>query len=353
MSKPINVSDLNSNYQENIERWALELSNSSRRLNVFEALYRGRRQSKTVSEIAKAANLPEQAVRDAGHQLRALGLCGHEESKAKGDRVFLYTRLAHISSIRDRIVRLARNPSRIAKLPTKRKVLISKGSVVNFSKLSPGKHFRSLTQSKRSRGSKAPKANLKIVFLATNPDADIRTDIEMRDIFYAVRRTTFRESVVLKHVPAARLSDLLSELNEFRPDVVHFSGHGGGEAIVFEDETQRSGGAVIDYDIVASFIDATDTPPKLLVLNACSTYDGADVFLESVEVVIAMLDVIDDSAAGYFATQFYSAICEGQSIGSALKQGKAVLKAGGFPDAELPKAFVRTGLDLATYKLLG
>ena len=346
MSKPINVSDLNSNYEENVERWARELSKSKRRLAVFVALYEGRRQAKTVSEIAKLARLPEQAVRDVGHQLRALGLCGHERIKGKGERAFLYARLPHISAIRDRIIRLARNPARIAKLPTKRRPKLTTG-VASFSKTS-----KPLKAASRRMARRQP-ASVRIVFLATNPDGDLRTDVEMRDIQSALRGTTYRDDIDLRHIPAARLKDLLSTLNEFKPTVVHFSGHGGGETVVFEDEKQRHGGTAVDYGLVADFIESTDTPPKVLILNACDTYEGADVFLNSVEVVVAMLDTIDDAAAGYFATQFYSALANGQSIESAIKQGKVVLKAGGFPDAELPKAFARAGINLNSYKLVG
>ncbi len=347
MPKPISVTDLNSNYEENIQRWALELSRSSRRLKTFEALYAGRKQSKAVSEIANIAGLPEQAVRDEGHKLRALGLCGHE--KAEGERTFLYTRLPHISSIRNRISRLARNPSRIAKLPTKRRPTPTNAAIASFSKRQPKSSIRSGRAAKPS----TPTAELRIVFLAANPDGDLRTDIEMRDIQSALRRTLFRDKVTLKHIPAARLSDLLAELNDFRPTIVHFSGHGGDEAVVFENEVARHGGVVIDYGLVANFIEFTDTPPKVLFLNACDTYEGAEVFLDFVEVVVAMLDSVDDAAAGYFSTQFYSAVGSGQSVASALKQGKAVLKAGGFLDADLPIALARKDIKLDRYKLIG
>ena len=343
--KPISVSDLNSNYEENIQRWAIELSKSTRRLAVFEALYKGRKQYKTVAEIAAIANLPLQAVRDAGHQLRGLALCGHEESDRKGERAFLYSRLPHISSIKDRIVRLARNPSRLDKLSTKRKP--SGSPLANFSKglKSPSRLI------KRAAGHVASK--LRIAFLSTNPDGDLRTDVEVRDVQLALTRAKFRDQVDVRHIPAARLSDLLAELNDFRPAVVHFSGHGGGEAIVFEDEASRSGGSVIDYSLVETFLQATDTPPKVLVLNACDTYTGSDIFLGTVDVVVAMLDSINDAAASYFSTQFYSALASGQSLASALKQGKAVLKAGGFSDAELPLALAKEGIALTDFRLTG
>lgn len=345
--KHLNVSDLNSNYEENIQRWARELSKSDRRLTVFEVLYRGRKQSKSVDEIAVEAGLEKQAVRDAGKQLRAMGLCGHERQNVRGVPSYRYVRLPHISALRDRIARLARNPARIEGMPTKRQPLTAGKGVVNFSTAKLG------TTSRGKRGSKSnAEAPLRIALLATNPHGDLRTDIEMRDIDDALRRTNLRESVDVRHVPAARVGDLLAQLNEYRPHVVHFSGHGGGGSIVLEENSSRPGGFTVNYDAVADLIDATDTPPKLLILNACDTFDGVEVFLDTVDAVVAMSDLISDAAATHFATQFYSAIGNGQSLGSAVKQGKALLRAGGFPDADLARVVAKDTIDLSQYRLV-
>jgi hypothetical protein len=64
----------------------------------------------------------------------------------------------------------------------------------------------------------------------------------------------------------------------------------------------------------AKALRATDTPLKLLVLNACDTLDGADVLLDVTPVVIAMSAGVSDLAAAVFAARFYAAIASAQSV---------------------------------------
>src|SRR5262245_58526031 len=100
----------------------------------------------------------------------------------------------------------------------------------------------------------------------------------------------------------------------------------------------------IDFELVNEIVSATAKPPRLLVFNACDTLDGAEVFLDAVEAVVAMSDSIGDAAACIFAAQFYSALASGQSLEAALKQGKIVLKAAKLADADLPSAISAKGV---------
>ena len=151
--------------------------------------------------------------------------------------------------------------------------------------------------------------------------------------------------VEIRHIPAAQVTDLLDALNEFEPNIVHFSGHGGAATVLFDSKApDDDGGTEVDFDLVNEIISATATPPRLLVFNACDTLDGAEVFLHTVEAVVAMSDSIGDSAACFFAAQFYSALVSGQSLDAALKQGKIVLKAAKLADADLPSVICAKGV---------
>ncbi|MEJ5083258.1 CHAT domain-containing protein [Ochrobactrum sp. MYb379] len=86
-------------------------------------------------------------------------------------------------------------------------------------------------------------------------------------------------------------------------------------------------------------------PPRLLVLNACDTLNGADELLSAVPVVVAMSDKITDTAAVVFATKFYSAIANAQSIGSAIKQARAMLSMLASAEDHLPEYVSRDGIE--------
>jgi CHAT domain-containing protein len=91
-------------------------------------------------------------------------------------------------------------------------------------------------------------------------------------------------------------------------------------------EPRRSPGARRRFDLLAEVLAATSTPPRVLVLNACETLDGADLLLPAVPVIIAMSDTIDDTAAIVFARRFYAAIASAQPVGIALAQAQAAMR---------------------------
>jgi CHAT domain-containing protein len=137
---------------------------------------------------------------------------------------------------------------------------------------------------------------------------------------------------------------LLDTLNSYRADVLHFSGHGGGQTLLFDNEKAgNDGGTVLDFDMVARVVGATSAAPKLLVLVACDTVDGVDRFLDMVPAVIAMADTIDDEAACEFSKRFYQSLSAGATIGNSFEQAKLVLENKGYADASLPTLVARDG----------
>lgn len=173
---------------------------------------------------------------------------------------------------------------------------------------------------------------LRVLYLAANPELNLRVDAEVRSVREAIRKALHRDLVDLDHWPAATPEDLLDGLSQRRPHVVHFSGHGAEGFLLFDDAEHRDQdvggdqpGRVVSFDLLARALDSTDQAPTLLVLNACESLTGAEVLLPAVPVVIGMADSISDLAANAFATRFYAAIADGQSVGSALKQGSVAV----------------------------
>jgi len=186
---------------------------------------------------------------------------------------------------------------------------------------------------------------LRILYLTANADMNqpLRTEAEVNSILRELRGTKYRDQIDLQVRPAATKKDLLDGINDVRPHVIHFSGHGDDGLLAFDnasiDDPQS---VVIEFDILAELLDATGSPPTLLVMNACRTLHGSDILLEAVPILIAMNDSVSDAAAGVFATQFYSAIASGQPIGAALKQARVALKMALMKeDAELPQLACR------------
>ena len=168
---------------------------------------------------------------------------------------------------------------------------------------------------------------------------DLRVDAEVRQVRDAVRKALHRDLVELDHRPAATPEDLLDGINETRPHVVHFSGHGGGAAVLFDNgRIDTPQGRDVPFELLCRALRATDTPPKLLLLNACDTLDGAKVLLDVVPVVVGTASTVSDLAAAVFSARFYSAVANGQSVGSALQQASVAIDLAGLGEGRTPGA---------------
>jgi hypothetical protein len=196
---------------------------------------------------------------------------------------------------------------------------------------------------------------LRVLYLTTNPDpaGPLRTDAEVSEVLRALRGAKHRDLVDVIQRPAATAQDLLDGINDVRPHVVHFAGHGGGDGLLFDTaDPHGTDGQMVAFDLLAKLLGATDTPPTLLVLNACDTLDGADLLLEVVPVVIAMSDSVADVSAGVFAKQFYAGIASAQSIGASLRGAKAIMEVALLDDADLPTCVTRSDTDIDTIVLV-
>lgn len=337
----IKVTDSLSNTPEQILAAVEAIGRSKLRRAVFDEVYYHKTRVKLVSDIASKTGLSEKQVLMAGKHLAKSGVIS--QTKIEGKTA--YRQIEFFQHKKAEIIRIVENPEKAKAIPTKRNPAVGKGSLVSFVKKRTPSKTRKVVPRSRS-GTK--KKKIRIAFLTTNPYSNIplRTDLEAREVDAAIQRSPNRELVDFRHFPAAQLQDLLNALNNFRPNVIHFSGHGGGETLILDNATaEEDGGVELDFEQINKVVSATNEPPVLLVFNACDTTDGAEVFLGTVSAVVAMSSSISDQAACLFSGQFYSAIAGGQSVGNALKQGKVVLDVANLKDADLPTVISKPGID--------
>ena len=190
---------------------------------------------------------------------------------------------------------------------------------------------------------------LRVLYLTSNaePASPLRVDAEVNNVLREIRGSKFRDLIKLHIVPAATPKDLIDGINDHRPHVVHFSGHGGSGILAFDNASlDAPESEIMNFNILAELLNATDQPPKLLVMNACKTLENSDILLEAVPVLIAMSDSVGDAGAGVFASQFYAAVASAQSVSAALRQAKAMMKQALLRgDAELPHISHRVDVD--------
>ncbi|WP_289017590.1 CHAT domain-containing protein [uncultured Ornithinimicrobium sp.] len=173
----------------------------------------------------------------------------------------------------------------------------------------------------------------------------LRVDQEVRQVKQSLRASKWRDLVTIEHLPAATGMDLVDGLNDHRPHVVHFSGHASGWGVLLEDEAGSQDGAEVEFALLAKVLGATDEPPRLVVLNACESLEGADDLLRTVPTVIGMSESITDLAAVTFAARFYAAIAAAQSVATAVEQARTAMQMASLEDSHLPEIRTREDVD--------
>ncbi|ROS58223.1 CHAT domain-containing protein [Frigoribacterium sp. PhB160] len=189
------------------------------------------------------------------------------------------------------------------------------------------------------------KERLRILILTSSGRDDLRVGREQKQIQDAVRFASGRDQVRLDVRPAATGADLLNGLTQGTPHVVHFSGHGNEDVIVFEEDVDaHNDGHTMSGRLLGRALQAVDETPLLVVLNACRTAAQAYRLTESIAAfAIGHSDSIGDSDAINYAARFYASIADGQSIGSSHDLAKTALEMMGLPDHDLPQLHAAEG----------
>ncbi|SRR6266404_1621694 len=187
---------------------------------------------------------------------------------------------------------------------------------------------------------------IKVLFVAANPlDSDrLKLDEEIRAISSKIRASEHRDLLQLQAVWAVRPDDLLQALNEHRPDIVHFSGHGtaSGEIVLLDDNGAAK--PVSATAMTALFRTLKDNI-HVVVLNACYSRSQAEAITDVIDCSIGMNTAIGDEAAIVFAASFYRALGFGRSLQDAFDQGRTALLLEGIPEADTPELLMNAGLD--------
>src|SRR5262245_29358907 len=152
-------------------------------------------------------------------------------------------------------------------------------------------------------------ATVKVLFLAANPKATtaLSLDEESREIGNKIRAADHRDAVEFVTRWAVRPDDLLQFLKQYKPHIVHFSGHGSptDQIILAGDDGQPK--AVGTQALISLFTTLKDNI-RVVLLNACYSRSQAEAIRGVIDCAIGMNQAIGDRAAITFAASFYRAI---------------------------------------------
>jgi hypothetical protein len=184
-----------------------------------------------------------------------------------------------------------------------------------------------------------------VLFLAASPldQNQLRLDEECRLVGEMIRKSEHRDAIELRSWWATRPLDTLQAINEHKPRIVHFSGHGSqNEEIIFQNDQGLT--KAVSKEAIVQMMAATGDI-QLVFFNTCYSRGQAEAVVQHVSAAIGMNTSIGDTAARVFAAQFYSAIGFGLSVAKAFAQAKAALMLEGIAEQDTPELFLADGID--------
>ncbi|MEJ7783723.1 MAG: CHAT domain-containing protein [Solirubrobacteraceae bacterium] len=200
------------------------------------------------------------------------------------------------------------------------------------------------SQLDRSPWADAPEA-ITVLLIAASPENEVqlRLDKEFRVIQQRVQASEYRDRVRMELRLATQVVDLLQILNETKPHVVHFSGHGNNLGLAFEDDDGKS--KTLGNGELGWLLRTCSDRIRLAVFNSCESAEQASRACEHIDAAIGMDASVTDEAAKVFAGQLYSALAFGRPLDQAFEQACFQVKVALGSTSGEPRLHTAEGVD--------
>lgn len=188
--------------------------------------------------------------------------------------------------------------------------------------------------------SKLP-VKIKALFLAANSQdmPHLELDREVRAIEKKIRASNHRDAIEFTSKWAVSISDFLEIMNEHKPHIVHFSGHGSADGkIIFVDNGSSQS---ISQRALVELMKSANDNIQLVVYNACYSKGQAEELVSFIPATIGMNAAIGDETARIFSAQFYSSIGFGKTVQESFEQAKALLLAKAENEYNTPELYLQ------------
>jgi hypothetical protein len=159
---------------------------------------------------------------------------------------------------------------------------------------------------------------------------------ELQRLTESLAATAFRDTFQLQLLANARPDNFAVSLSRMRPTIVHFSGHGSNDGLLFSDPSGRSVNILPDR-LARLLTLARRDGLKAVVMNACYTAKQTKTISTAVQDVVVVMDgELSDAAATQFSADFYAQPGNGRSFKQAFEWARdADLTGAGGVDAHL------------------
>ncbi|MFN8495657.1 MAG: CHAT domain-containing protein [Caldilineaceae bacterium] len=181
--------------------------------------------------------------------------------------------------------------------------------------------------------------NINILIIFANPKdiEPLRLSTEDKAIRESIKFSQYRDNIQVNVLHAATIHDVRRALLESSYKIIHFSGHGAGDGLVFENESGKP--HIVMPNALADFLAAYSPPIECVILNACYTKSQGQLLASSIPYTIATESPISNSGAIEFTRGFYDAIGAGKTIEFAYQEGCRTMRLTGHQTSDIPLLF--------------
>ena len=132
----------------------------------------------------------------------------------------------------------------------------------------------------------------------------------------------------------------LDDLERYRPDILHFSGHGTEySSLVFQD------GDELSSEQLEKTFQSLPFKISVVFLNACYSKHQARSISKYVDYIIGMKKAVSDEAAIIFSSKFYKSLLKNINYKEAYNDAIAYLSYYLESESSIPKLIVAHGFD--------
>jgi TPR repeat protein len=179
--------------------------------------------------------------------------------------------------------------------------------------------------------------------LPKNPTEPLQLGADMREIRKRVEEDGRPSTLDFDCQFDARPKDLVERLRRTRPRIVHFSGHGNLQGLMFTSPS-GVGAQLVTGAALKEFLKVFPHEIRLVNLSACYSRDQAESIAEVVGCAIGTPGGIADEDAIEFNAAFYGFIARGESVQNAFDLASAEVGVSG-PRGTTPVLLPRKGVD--------
>lgn len=186
----------------------------------------------------------------------------------------------------------------------------------------------------------------KILILSANPKStkSLRINEEVKKIKAGVNH--FNHEIKIEHIGAVTIDEMRRKIIEFKPNILHFSGHGDEDGISLEEIDGKK--VLVSGESLSEFFNFFSDHIKIVLLNSCYSEKQAKDISKYIDYVIGMKEEINDDAAITFSLVFYESFAAGMEVEKCFRIGKNAIKMKNLRDEDIPILSKKTfdlGLD--------